>query len=105
MKGVHEQMLSSYLDEFMWRERHGRTSSAALCSMCRDIALRDTRCDSDIKSGCPEMLNFIYLLPHVFTLQLYYVFCIPIDYLLPCRLHLQYYWFKVHAPATPTRAN
>ena len=36
------------------------------------------------------MLNFIYLilLPHVFTLQLYYVFCIPIDYLLPCRLHL-----------------
>ena len=40
MKGVHEQMLSSYFDEFMWRERHGRTSSAALRSMCRDIALR-----------------------------------------------------------------
>ena len=80
MKGVHEQMLSSYLDEFMWRERHGRTSSAALRSMCRDLALRDTLCDSDTKSGCPEMLNFIDLLPHVFTLQLHYVFCIPIDY-------------------------
>ena len=40
MKGVHDHMVSSYLDEFMWRERHGRTASAALRSICRDIALR-----------------------------------------------------------------
>ena len=40
MKGVHDHMMSSYLDEFMWRERHGRTASAALRNLCRDIALR-----------------------------------------------------------------
>lgn len=40
MKGVHEQMLESYLDEFMWRERHGRTASTAMNSLLRDISLR-----------------------------------------------------------------
>ena len=40
MKGVHESMMSAYLDEFMWRERHGRSASTALASLCRDIALR-----------------------------------------------------------------
>ena len=40
MKGVHRHILSSYLDEFMWREHHGQSTSDALTSLCRDIALR-----------------------------------------------------------------
>ena len=40
MKGVHHQMVSSYLDEFMWCERHAPTASACLRNVCRDIALR-----------------------------------------------------------------
>ena len=27
MKGVHDTMLSSNMDEFVWRERHGNTST------------------------------------------------------------------------------
>ena len=40
MKGVHENMLPSYLDEFMWCERHASTASTALASLCHDIALK-----------------------------------------------------------------
>ena len=40
MRGCHRQMLSSYLDEFMWRERHGQTAEDVLNNLCRYIALR-----------------------------------------------------------------
>lgn len=33
MKGCHGHQLPSYLDEFMWRERHGTTSRNAFHSM------------------------------------------------------------------------
>ena len=38
MKGVHLHQLPSYLDEFMWRERHGRTASTAFNNIIREIA-------------------------------------------------------------------
>ena len=37
MKGCHEDQLPSYLDEFMWRERHGRTAGMAWNNIMRDI--------------------------------------------------------------------
>ena len=40
MRGCHEHQLPSYLDEFMWRERHGNTARAAFDNICRDIALK-----------------------------------------------------------------
>ena len=38
MKGVHLQQLPSYLDEYMWRERHGKTISQAFQNIVRDIS-------------------------------------------------------------------
>ena len=38
MKGCHAHQLSSYLDEFMWREHHGETYRDTLQNIMRDIA-------------------------------------------------------------------
>lgn len=38
MKGCHASVLPSYLDEFMWRERYGKTANEAFNSILRDIA-------------------------------------------------------------------
>ena len=38
MKGTRRDFLPSYLDEFMWRERFGRTSSDAFHNMLDQIA-------------------------------------------------------------------
>ena len=38
MKGCHATELASYLDEFMWRERHGRSMRVAFDNIVRHIA-------------------------------------------------------------------
>ena len=38
MKGCHATMLPSYLDEFLWRERRGKTASDAFNHIIEDIA-------------------------------------------------------------------
>ena len=40
MKGCHAQHLPGYLDEFMWRERHGTCVSEAYDNIIRDIAIQ-----------------------------------------------------------------
>ena len=47
MRGMHRHQLPSYLDEFMWRERKGRTTSDAfknilheISSLYRDITIK-----------------------------------------------------------------
>ena len=38
MRGCTAGQLASYLDEFMWKERHGTTRRQAFNSIMRDIA-------------------------------------------------------------------
>ena len=38
MKGCHATEIPSYLDEFMWKERFGKTKRASFRNVCRDIA-------------------------------------------------------------------
>ena len=38
MKGCHAHQLASYLDELMWRERHGHQRRTAFLNIMRDIA-------------------------------------------------------------------
>ena len=38
MKGVSSTQLASHLDEFMWRERWGKTKEEAFTNIMRDIA-------------------------------------------------------------------
>ena len=39
MKGCHRSQLPSYLDEFMWRERYGKTTDDAVQNIYRDISM------------------------------------------------------------------
>lgn len=39
MRGCHRSQLPSYLDEFMWRKRNGKTNDEILENLYRDIAL------------------------------------------------------------------
>ena len=38
MKGCHAHQIPSYLDEFLWRERHGKSASTAWHMILQDIA-------------------------------------------------------------------
>ena len=38
MRGCHAHQLPSYLNEFMWRERYGKTAADALTKIMQDIA-------------------------------------------------------------------
>lgn len=40
MRGCHSHQLPSYLDEFMWRERFGKTAISAFQGIMGDIALQ-----------------------------------------------------------------
>ena len=73
MKGVHADMLTSYMDEFVWRERHGTSASTVLANLCQDISLRYPQRDVLHSLSLPlfSLLNqLFYKLP---TLQKIYL--------------------------------
>ena len=40
MKGCHADHVTGYLDEFMWRERHGSSKRLAFSNIIRDISIQ-----------------------------------------------------------------
>ena len=40
MRGCHANQLPSYLDEFMWRERYGKTARDALQNIMHDVSVQ-----------------------------------------------------------------
>ena len=53
MKGVHEEMMSSYLDEFMWGERHGPTVSTVLTNQISIDKVHVTANASNVRKLVP----------------------------------------------------
>ena len=39
MRGCHADQIPSYLDEFIWRERHGQTKRQALSNILQNVSV------------------------------------------------------------------
>ena len=72
MKGCHESQLPSYLNEFMWRERHGSAANVAMDNIVRDNSrsiLSVVGCSLLLFVFYPFRCSFFY--PVLFTVPLY----------------------------------